>query len=457
MLKKAVVLFLFLLVYRTVPVWAEHEKEFSSAILTPGVKEEMLDAQFWLQQCDDPKEILWTREEIEQFNQKLLNTEGLAYNIFNSKFQSSFRSELSDYKKLMIGSQTIKQWDELKYGICVSRAAIKAFPMEKNVGKDPFFDENLRTTARVNTPVLIDGQTENGQYYHVIAYDCQGWTRFENIALCSEKEVWEQIVFSAGFKADENEAMDGDADENADKNPDTSIKGKKENGVLTVRVPGLRWKETGELLTMGTRLRLLTTEEIKELFSEEDFYGYYAAELPGRTVEGKYLPNYGKLSKSDTVFVEYLDFTRENLLKQMFLYLGQVYGWGGSQESVDCSGLVQDVMASFGILFPRNSSSQRQVGTDTIHFDVSMETEERKEILDFMEPGDLLYFPGHIMFYMGKYGAEYYVLNAVSSMQYPGEENDIQNIRQVVINTLSVERKDGSSWLENLETAVLFF
>ena len=45
----------------------------------------------------------------------------------------------------------------------------------------------------------------------------------------------------------------------------------------------------------------------------------------------------------------FLPFTDNQVFKQAFSFLGDVYGWGGQDESVDCSSFVGDVYGSMGI------------------------------------------------------------------------------------------------------------
>lgn len=123
-------------------------------------------------------------------------------------------------------------------------------------------------------------------------------------------------------------------------------------------------------------------------------------------------------------------------------------------DSVDCSALVQEVMACFGLDFPRDAQNQILVPGERIEFDDTMTEKERKKLLDTLPPGTLLYFPGHIMFYLGKEEGQYYVLSALSSACMPEENfpetDEPLNIRRVIINTLELRRKNGNSWLDEL-------
>ena len=417
----------------------EASQDHQNVLYAPNVTAKMYQPEYWLLQCSDPDQLLMTEKEIHQLNKEIIGDINLAYNIFSEEFRREFLNTASRMETWENAGKEVVSWGNFGYAICVKRTEIKEFPQEQPLGEDPYFDENLLTTARTNTPMLVDGQTEDGIYYHVICYDYQGWALAENVALCAGLEQWEQLAASAGWAEFIADSADVDT----------------QSVFLTVTVPRLRMEITGELLTMGTTMRLLTVEEAEKVLVPGSFLGCYVAELAGRTEEGMYEPRYEAIPVSSGVVKGYMNFTRERLVEQMFLFLGNAYGWGNSQESVDCSGLVQDVLSSFGIRMPRDAKEQQQVPLSRITFTPSMGKAEREEILNLLSPGDILYFPGHIMFYLGRADGEYYVLNAASSMKAPGaSEEELLTVRRVIVNSLSMERRNGSSWMQELERAV---
>lgn len=71
-------------------------------------------------------------------------------------------------------------------------------------------------------------------------------------------------------------------------------------------------------------------------------------------------------------------------------YLGVQYRWGGKAwDGLDCSGLVSDVYMQNGVLIYRNA--QIRPGWPV-----------RAIPREAMQPGDALYFPGHIALYLGE-------------------------------------------------------
>jgi cell wall-associated NlpC family hydrolase len=115
----------------------------------------------------------------------------------------------------------------------------------------------------------------------------------------------------------------------------------------------------------------------------------------------------------------YLPYTRQNLLRQSFKFLGERYGWGHSYNARDCSGFVSDVYKTFGILLPRNSGDQglSAIGSN-LRFDRATLAEARVESLQSLEVGDLIYMPGHVMMYLGEVNGEPYVIHDVHGLSY---------------------------------------
>lgn len=71
------------------------------------------------------------------------------------------------------------------------------------------------------------------------------------------------------------------------------------------------------------------------------------------------------------------------------LFLGAPYGWGGrTREGIDCSGLVQQSLWACGLECPRDSGDQwASLGTALGPSDMPRQ-------------GDLVFFPGHVGFYL---------------------------------------------------------
>jgi hypothetical protein len=82
--------------------------------------------------------------------------------------------------------------------------------------------------------------------------------------------------------------------------------------------------------------------------------------------------------------------------------MGQPYGWGGLNQDRDCSALLRDLFAPFGIWLPRNSAEQaRQAGNLVVVDDLSVQ--QKQEVLKTQGRPftTLVWFPGHIGLYLG--------------------------------------------------------
>ncbi len=75
--------------------------------------------------------------------------------------------------------------------------------------------------------------------------------------------------------------------------------------------------------------------------------------------------------------------TRENIIAFASRFLEVPYVWGGvSAWGLDCSGLVQTVYRSHGVMLPRDSDQQAACGSAVAPEDI--------------ESADLIFFPGHV-------------------------------------------------------------
>jgi len=96
-----------------------------------------------------------------------------------------------------------------------------------------------------------------------------------------------------------------------------------------------------------------------------------------------------------------LTWTRTNFSRVLDALLDQPYGWGGMFENRDCSALVQDVYALFGLAMPRNSRAQARAG-QVIALEGLTAAEKEKRIQEQGVPLlTIVNMPGHVMLYLG--------------------------------------------------------
>ncbi len=102
-----------------------------------------------------------------------------------------------------------------------------------------------------------------------------------------------------------------------------------------------------------------------------------------------------------------LEVTAENMAGIANELINEPYGWGGIHGNRDCSAMVRDLFAPFGIWLPRNSAHQAQQGGSFIDLnDLSADEKERVILAQGIPYLTLLWRPGHIMLYIGSHEGE---------------------------------------------------
>ena len=118
--------------------------------------------------------------------------------------------------------------------------------------------------------------------------------------------------------------------------------------------------------------------------------------------------------------------------------LGRPYGWGGLGGHRDCSSLVRDLMAPFGLWLPRNSADQARTGQKVISL---AGLDDAAKLALIREQGIpwlcLLYLPGHVMLYLGSPGGSPRVLHAMWGLKTRGPGGEGRRVvGRVVITDL---------------------
>lgn len=130
---------------------------------------------------------------------------------------------------------------------------------------------------------------------------------------------------------------------------------------------------------------------------------------------------------------------------------GAPYGWGGLYGERDCSSLVQDIFASFGLWLPRNSRQQAAFGRSISLAGLSDE-EKTALIREHGKPFQtILAMPGHVVLYLGQWRGQAAVLHAVWGLRTgEGERRGRLVIGRTVITDLApgsehpdLSREDG--------------
>ena len=178
----------------------------------------------------------------------------------------------------------------------------------------------------------------------------------------------------------------------------------------------------------------------------------YVVKIPSREKDGKLFFRDGYIPKNEDVHLGFLPYTQANVAKQAFKMLHQPYGWGEMSGGRDCSRFIMDIFATFGLVMPRNSRLQGQVGIDQGQAEGKTVLEKRS-ILDQAPPlASTLRLPGHIMLFLGKEKGRYYVIHSIWGFQTNGRSGAIiEKVGGVAVSDLSLgEGGPNGSLLERL-------
>jgi hypothetical protein len=104
----------------------------------------------------------------------------------------------------------------------------------------------------------------------------------------------------------------------------------------------------------------------------------------------------------DTAAAKPVPMTNERMMRLANELINEPYGWGGLHGNRDCSAMIRDLFAPFGIWLPRNSGDQALHGGMFVDLSILSEEEKERTIATQGVPYlTLLWRKGHIMLYIG--------------------------------------------------------
>ena len=238
------------------------------------------------------------------------------------------------------------------------------------------FDYWQNSGVWAGTPLMVTHLSADGAWALVEARNAGGWVRVADIAYVDEAFMarWKELPLLAVTREH------------------TPVSGLVEVRTLE-RGEAPRWTGREAFLfqgRIGTVLPLVA----------QDADGYTAL-APARNADGRAVSLVVRLPK-DAAAAMPLVATPRNFGRLADQMLGQPYGWGGYLDNRDCSALLVDLYAPFGVFLPRNSTQQAKSG-EVIGFN-GLANPEREALLrargvPFLT---LLRKPGHILLYLGQ-------------------------------------------------------
>lgn len=256
-----------------------------------------------------------------------------------------------------------------KNGIIVKKTNLKSFPTTLhfyNYINASNFDALQESELHVATMVKIVHESLDGNFLFVISPTYYGWVLKEDVAYLTEEdyEFFTQNKSFAIITAPVVSVLD------------TSLE-------MSVKLP----------LVGRSNTRLQLVMPVKK---EDNFIERKVVTIPFAQAHIGYLP-----------------FTEKNIYLQSFRYLDTPYSWG-SVNGVDCSSYIRNVFGTFGFVFPRNTTDQRNsVGVKIIPLSDMNIAEKRKIIRE--NPLSILYLNGHTVLYLGQIDGVDYIIHASGS------------------------------------------
>ena len=150
------------------------------------------------------------------------------------------------------------------------------------------------------------------------------------------------------------------------------------------------------------------------------------------------------LARDTAVQPRALSYSRANLIRTAFRYLGESYGWGHAGGTRDCSGFVSEVYAALGVVMPRNTGDQRDMANfRAIRFSEETTLAERDRVISETSPGDLVFIPGHVMMVLGHWNGLTYVIHDTPGVRIANHPLPLYGVSVTPLETL--EALSGNS------------
>lgn len=403
------------------------EDTFVSDVI--GVSEKHISPEYWID-TRTMQNLIMSTQEIQTFNKKNTALDPALYDV-ESQPSTLSKGELTAYIRSIsnipkypriftdgttvtgidfaryeaaLNLEAIQNTNPVKFALTVRRTSIRTYPTY-----DLLFSENAknRDIERFQESVLFPGdalavlhESKDGKWALVQSYNYIAWVPLEDIAIGVREQVFEYT------NSDKFLVITGDK-------------------VSTVYNPEVA--KVSELqLDMGTKLPLSRPKALQNNLYGQNPYLSHMVLLPVRSDDGSLSFKHALIARKEDVHVGYLPFTRENIIKQSFKFLGERYGWGHRFNARDCSGFVSEVYKSFGIKLPRNSGDQgrSEIG-DNARYDKGALRQDKIDRLKQGQAGDLIYIPGHVMMLLGHSDGQPYVIHDVHGLSYLQDDGTI--------------------------------
>ncbi len=316
------------------------------------------------------------------------------------------RQEITATQKIkLIESMGLKSYPNTnRNAITINHTDARVLPTHKpffldfnKAGEGYPFDYLQNSAIYANTPIRVWHVSREGSYAYVVSGYVEGWVPIKDIAFVDEslqKELQNGDHMSV--------VRDG-----------ISIYDAHQNYLFSTRVGQIFPKDGSKSGFAAIRVVVSDEEKsakIKDAFLEPSAMRAFPLEM-----------------------------TQKNIAQNINELLGQKYGWGGMYENRDCSSMMRDVYAPFGLYLPRNSAAQAKAW-EFVDFAGLSKQEKRKKIKELAVPFLTIFWKkGHVMLYLGQKDGEIYIAHAIWGVRtYKDGKEGRHVIGKNVITTTSL-------------------
>ena len=305
-----------------------------------------------------------------------------------------------------------------QYALVTERTNMRLLPTADNYFDDVtclHYDSLQATALDPAEPVIILHKSKDGAFAFCQARHYTGWVSLGALAV-TDRQHWQRYV-----------------------NPKDFLVVTANKKVVAV---GGAWTV---LFQMGSVIPLASNK----LQPHDTWLAYVPVEVNGVLSEATV-----KITDDDSVHKGFLPCTQNNFIRQSTKFLGDEYGWGGMDDSVDCSSFVADIYRSMGIELPRDADQQELAMPQSLKFE-GLNTAQRFAKVKEAPVGALLFKPGHVMMYLGQdaNGNPLVIHSASSYFTFDKGQKQKHYIRKVLVSDLHYQNGKAVETIDGLTSA----
>ena len=374
---------------------------------------------YWINKNSEGDEIILNAQQISALNAQIRNKDAYAADLYNYPQKISAATLKEKMHKLIVDAKVnIDDYSPsaanmnfdavinditVLYAVTLERVNLRLLP--EGLTGDAY-DKLQGTALDPAEPLAVLWESADGQYVFVQSRNYFGWVEKIKLGFMT-RDLWRTYI-----------------------KPDNFI-------VVTANKKFVTVGDKKILFQMGAVIPLSKTIEDGK---------FWTARIPV-TEDGKFKQEIVKIAKDDTVHRNFLPCTTNNFIRQSFKFLGDVYGWGGLDNSVDCSSFTSDIYRSMGIEIPRDADRQKYAMPSIGNISVYRRN-GRLELLRKCPAGALLLKPGHVMMFLGNDDNGTPIIIHAASSYYDGGKKIY--IRKVLVSDLRYKNYLGDETIDVL-------